>query len=277
MSEHLNIRDSKRKSMGILDDNQDVQLKHYQDCKYENNPIISLDTLNIKGGVKAVKTSYFYMNGESFEKGEYKESFFDDCGRIVREITTKYDLDAKTTTKRWKYEEDKLVLSEYINDSGSLKTDYIYLGNVFIGKKIRTEDSVKSFVHYLYGEDIVLEETYSDKGKIETRIKKAYNREGQQIETVLSFNFFDNHHRYTYEYDEYGRLYKSEKWDCDNKLMDSIEYKYNEQGYLTKSVNSITKLILDYRYTCDKSSNWIEKQIFNKGELQSFWKREIEY
>lgn len=276
MSEHLEIRDSKRKSMGVLDDSQEAQLESYSESNYNNNPIISLKNFNIKEDVKRVKTSYFYMNGEDFEKAEDKESFFDDKGRIIQETTTKYDIDTRISTKTWKYVDDKLVLSESINGNNILITDYLYNDDIFVGKKNRTEVMVNNFIRYIYGKNLILEECYGGNSKIETRTKRAFNEKGQELESILSFNFFDNHHRYTYEYDDQGRLSKCEKFDCDNKLTDSIEYTYNEQSDIVKSHNSVTGLVLEYKYKYGTRRNWIEKQIYNEGELQSYWKREIE-
>ncbi len=277
MSEHTNLKESNRKSMGILDDNREVQFKYYRECNYENNPVISLKSLNIKGDLKRIKNSFFYMGEDDFEKGEDKESFFDSDGRIIQETTTKYDIDKKISTKIWKYVDDKLILSKTVNGSNILKTDFLYNENILVGKKIRKDGNVNRFIHYIYGNNIILEECYGSNNKIETRTKRGYNDNGQEIESVLSFNFFDNHHRYTYEYDEQGRLSKCNKWDCDNKLTDSVKYAYNEQNDIIKSVNSETKLVLEYKYKYDTNGNWIEKQTFNEGEIQSFWKRDFEY
>jgi hypothetical protein len=248
MSEHTNLKESNRKLMGILDDSQGAQFKYYNACNYTNNPIISLESLNIKGDVKSIKTSYFYMGEDDFQEGEYKESIFDSKGRIIKETTTKYDIDTKISTKTWKYEGDKLILSEIANGSNIFKTDFLYNEDILVGKKVRKDGNVNSFIHYIYGENVILEERYGSNSKIETRFKRGYNSKGQEIESVLSFNFFDNHHRYTNEYDEQGRLSKLMKRDCDNELTDSIEYAYNEQNDLIKTINSITNLILDYKY-----------------------------
>ena len=277
MSEHTNLKESNRKSMGILDESQEVQFKYYKECNYENNPLISLKSLNIKGKIKGIKTSFFYMGEDDFEKGEDKESFFDSDGRIIKETTTKYDIDAKIITKIWEYVDDKVILSKTVNGTNILKTDFLYNENILVGKKIRKDGNVINFIHYIYGNNVILEEVYGNNSKIETRTKRAYNDKGQEIESVLSFNFFDNHHRYTYGYDEQGRLFMCNKWDCDNKLTDSVEYSYNEQNDIIKSVNSETKLVLEYKYKYDTRGNWIEKQTFNEGEIQSFWKRDFEY
>lgn len=263
--------------MGLLDVSQEAQFKYYRECGYKNNPIVSLEKLDIKGALKSMNTSFYYMEQDDFEKGEEKETLFDREGRITKEVTTKYDINTQISTKDWMYEGDKLILLESVNGKNSLKTSYLYNQDIFVGKKQRAANEVVSFVNYLYGDNIVIVETFNKMGKIETRTKRAYDEKGNEIETLLSFNFFDNHHRYTYQYDQCGRLVKSDKYDCDNNLSDSVLYEYNEQNNLIKTTNTITELILDYRYEYDSMNNWIVKQVYNGGELQSFWEREFEY
>lgn len=277
MSEHTELRDSNRESMGLTDVTEDVQLKYYKSCAYENTPVISLVSLGIKGKPKAVKTSYFFMNEGNPEKAEEKDSLFDDRGRITEEKLVKYDIVEKLVLKNWTYSEDKLVLLESESGDNILRVDYLYREGVYVGKKIRNNGNVSHFINYLYGNNVVIEERYGSNGKIETRTKKGYNEKGEEIESVLSFNFYDHHHRFSYKYDVNGRLVLTEKWDCDNILADSVLFEYNEEGDLSKSVNSVTGLVLDYVYEYDENANWKEKKIYNDGILQSFWSRVCRY
>lgn len=277
MSEHTELRDSNRESMGITDVSQEVQFRFYRDCAYENNPVVSLKTLGVKGEVKNITISFYYMKDENPAKGMEELKSFDEKRRIVEEKITQYDIVDTITDRKWLYDGDKVKSLEIDKAKVKFRTDYLYNEDIYVGKKIRKDGVVSHFINYLYGEDVVIEERYDSNGKIETRTKRAYNDKGLEVENSLSFNFYDNHHRYQFEYNEEGKLVKTEKWDCDNKQTDLILCEYNDKGDLIRTTNSITGLCLDYVYEYDSINNWIEQKVYNQGELQTFWKREFVY
>ncbi len=276
MGEHTELRDSNRESMGITNVNQDVQFGFYNECAYENNPVVTLESLGLKGDVKKITTSFYYMGDENPVKGSEELKSFDKKGRIVEEKVIQYDIVDKTTFRKWLYESDKLTALEIDKDGVTFRIDYLYIGDIYVGKKIRKDGIISHFINYLYGKDVIVEERYGSNGKIETRTKRAYNDKGLKTEDSLSFNFYDNHHRYEFEYNEEGKLVKTQKWNCENKQTDLILYEYNN-GTLIRTSNLLTQLCFDYVYKFDYENNWLEQKVMNKGKLQTLWKRKFVY
>lgn len=277
MSEKTDIRDSKRESMGISDTSQEAQIRNYNLSAYSNCPIITGASLGIRGDVKTLRTDFFCEGDGQFYRGETRTSTFDKDDRIINEVIISNEDEKTKIDKSWIYT-GKELRSFIINTARySKRYEYIYEQGILFGKKNYKDDEVIAFVQFLYGKDVMLRESYGSNGKIETRTRKRYDSRGNETESVLSFNFFDNHHRIICDYDSENRLIKCDKWNCDKKLTDSVIFIYNDCGDLMRTENSVTGLNFDYKYMYDAKGNWTEKQIRNEGELQTYWKRIIEY
>lgn len=226
-----------------------------------------LSKLGLKGRVSRTKETQYnaiakfgeVRKADRSESGGVAELFFNEFGNKTKELTD--NLGKYETT--YKYDEKNVLIeSTSISSLGSYTSKYEY------------SDSGKLAEENQY---------YSEDGGLFSKEKFKYDEKSNLIEIDSYDGKGDLTMKNLFKYNEKKQIVEELREDSGMKM--KFVYKYNvknnvsEEDYflemkiLSKESNKNRKF--DYSY--DKNGNWVNKVIYENGQLKFLVEREIEY
>ena len=172
------------------------------------------------------------------------------------------------------------------NKQGEIQYDYKYSYN-------EKNQKIKQIAYnYLGNPTMEIDYNYDQKGNLVQEIRKdyfdddslvkyKYDDNGNEIDKQYFSPISDLRNHWKSEYNEEGRIVKSEFWVKGVKCINQTNFVHDlEKGIETRILvnpedNSQKEQII--KTTLDKNGNWIEKRVEEDGKLKSVHKRKIEY
>ena len=202
--------------------------------------------LQLKGNVKSVKTSKFYVEYD-YKGNQIKEIFYDP----FYELECKYVYDDKGNQ----------IIANWYSPNGLLK--------------------IKSKYKYDFKGNPIEETKYNARGEIRDIFTSKYDKKNNLIEWCWLYPDRSISFKYVYTYDNQKNKIEEKIYFGDSETHSyQYFYKYNTAGLVIefkRFSKGNSKGITDtYKYSYDLKGNWIE-QIRISGTLATEPKREIEY